>query len=273
MKLSRQHARMMLVMLMTVFTGNVSAKNSPPTHYQFNESETVPVVLSSVDINRLVVKNDKITSIDCPAGFCVVTSTKTDSSGAARVSLNLAAPFTAYISTAKGLNFGLFITPKAKPAVTSIFTAQYTRAERASSFDKQSPYTSMMTDFTSQMIRYLATGEPIDGYRIHVIDNTKEDVKRALDNHRYKGVGAAAYHPVKKQTKPTGLTSEPAVVFSGQHFNGIIYRLTNHSPQAMTLTTSQFYSPTTRAAALSTPNLKSHQVAHLFVVSGGEAMR
>ncbi len=42
--------------------------NTPPNTYTFNDNETVPVVLSSVDINRLVVKDDKIMSIDCRPG-------------------------------------------------------------------------------------------------------------------------------------------------------------------------------------------------------------
>lgn len=225
------------------------AKNTPPTYYSFNDSETVPVTLSSVDINRLVVKNDKITSIDCPEGFCIVTGTKTDVSGAARLSLNLAAPFTAYISTEKGRHFGLFITPKAKPAVTSIFTAKYDPEARPSVFDKRAPYTSMMSDFTAQMMRYLATGERINGYQVQIITHTKEKVTA------------------------TGLTTEVAVVFTGRHFNGIIYRLTNHSPEKIDLTTTQFYSPTIRAAALSTTTLQSQQVGHLFVISGWETVR
>ncbi|SUJ06909.1 TraK domain-containing protein [Shewanella morhuae] len=116
---------------------SVLAANTPPKHYGFNDSETVPIELSSVDINRLVVEGDKITSIDCPEGFCVVTGTKSDKSGAARVNLNLAMPFTAYVSTEKGRHFGLFISPKAIPAVTSIFTAEHYREEQPSVFDKK----------------------------------------------------------------------------------------------------------------------------------------
>ena len=273
--LCKQGAVAMMVMgaLSASLSTSAVAKNTPPTQYRFNDSETVPVVLSSVDINRLVVKDDKITSMDCPQGFCVVTGTKSDNSGAARVSLNLAAPFTAYISTAKGRHFGLFITPKARPAVTSIFTPEFAPREQASTFDKSSPYTSMMSEFTAQMMRYLATGQLIEGYQVHIIDNTKEPLKKALNRHSHKGFTPRSVSAIDTLPAPTGLTTEPAIVFTGKHFNGIIYRLTNHSPQVMTLTTAQFYSPTVRAAALSTHTLNSQQVGHLFVVSGGEASR
>lgn len=253
---------------------SVLAANTPPKHYGFNDSETVPIELSSVDINRLVVEGDKITSIDCPEGFCVVTGTKSDKSGAARVNLNLAMPFTAYVSTEKGRHFGLFISPKAIPAVTSIFTAEHYREEQPSVFDKKTPYQTMMTEFTAQMIRYLNTGKPIDGYRVHLISDGTEDTK--VDNEPRStetSIDEAMFSRLNEQTpEPEGLTTKPVVVFTGKHFNGIIYRVTNHSEIQVTLTTSQFYSPTTRAAALSTYDLAPQQTGHLFIVSGGEIM-
>lgn len=249
---------------------SAQAKNTPPTHYTFNDSETVPVILSSVDINRLVVKDDKITAIDCPEGFCVVTGTKSDNSGAARVNLNLAVPFTAYVSTQKGRHFGLFITPKARPAVTSIFTPEFLREQTPSLFDKQAPYTTLMSEFVAAMMRYHATGEPIKGYQVHSIDNTQANLEKAVKQQMVKGMGAAYQPNAPVKVKPTGLTSEPAIAFTGKHFGGIIYRLTNHSNAAMTLTTAQFYTPTMRAAALSTHKLLSQQVGYLFVVSGGD---
>lgn len=266
-------AIMVMAALSASLSANAVAQNTPPTQYHFNDSDMVPVVLSSVDINRLVVKGDKITSIHCPEGFCVVTGTKSDNSAAALLSLNLAVPFTAYISTAKGRHFGLFINARAKPGVTSIFTSERYSREQPSTFDKRSPYTSMMSEFTTQMMRYLATGQMIDGYQLHIIDNTKEMVKKALNRHSHKGFTVRHASDSPSALAPTGLTTEPAFVFTGKHFNGIIYRLTNHSSHAMTLTTAQFYSPTVRAAALSTPTLNTQQVGHLFVVSGGEAIR
>lgn len=258
-----------------LFPMSVLAANTPPKHYGFNDSETVPIELSSVDINRLVVEGDKITSIDCPEGFCVVTGTKSDKSGAARVNLNLAMPFTAYVSTEKGRHFGLFISPKAIPAVTSIFTAEHYREEQPSVFDKKTPYPTMMTEFTAQMIRYLATGKPIDGYRVHVVN---DDLERTTVDSEPRGtetsIDDAMFTRLNEQMpKPAGLTTEPAFVFTGKHFNGIIYRVTNHAALPVTLTTAQFYSPTTRAAALSTYELAPQQTGHLFVVSGGESMQ
>lgn len=260
-------------LFLSAFPLHVLAKNTPPTHYTFNDSETVPVELSSVDINRLIVANDKITSVDCPQGFCVITGAKGDNSGAAKVNLNLAVPFTAYVSTQKGRHFGLFITPKAKPAVTSIFTPEHYREEQPSVFDKQTPYTTKMTEFITQMMRYHATGKPVDGYRVQVVNTVKAAVDSEPRSTEFS-IDDAMFTRLNEQIpKPAGLTTEPAIVFTGKHFNGIIYRVTNHDAQTASLTTAQFYSPTTRAAALSTYELAPQQTSHLFVVSGGEVGR
>lgn len=273
----KRHRRPLLALtsgalLLAITPLQAFAKNTPPTHYTFNDSETVHIELSSVDINRLIVANDKITSIDCPQGFCVITGAKADSSGAAKINLNLAVPFTAYVSTQKNRHFGLFITPKAKPAVTSIFTPEHYREEQPSVFDKQTPYTTQMTEFITQMMRYHATGAPVNGYRIHHIDTTKEELAYLARHHGAKGFSTRATYKTKEPIeRPTGLSQEPAVMFTGKHFNGIIYRLTNHSPEKMTLTTAQFYAPTVRASALSTHTLLTQQTGYLFVVSGGEA--
>ncbi|SUJ06888.1 TraK domain-containing protein [Shewanella morhuae] len=133
----------------------------------------------------------------------------------------------------------------------------------------------MMTEFTAQMIRYLATGKPIDGYRVHVVNDDLEHT--TLDSEprgTETSIDDAMFTRLNEQMpKPAELTTEPAFVFTGKHFNGIIYRVTNHAALPVTLTTAQFYSPTTRAAALSTYELAPQQTGHLFVVSGGESMQ
>lgn len=237
------------VLCLLLLSHAVQAKNKPSLTYTFNDNDTVPVVLSSVDINRLIVKGDKITSVDCPAGFCVVTGTTSDLSGAARLSLNLSMPFTAYVTTAHGRNFGLFITPKARPAVTSEFIGINSIKEKPSVFDKDTPYASMLTQFTEQMITWLHTGKMMDGFSLHPVD--------PLSTLKLKN------------DKPLSIV--PATVFVGKHFNGIIYRVTNNSANDLPLTNAQFYSRTTRSASVSKTHLSPNSVAHVFVVSGGES--
>ncbi|WP_210444919.1 TraK domain-containing protein, partial [Vibrio crassostreae] len=49
------------------------ADNVAMVSYEFNEGDTIPLSLSSINVNRLLVKNDRIISIVCPKGFCTST--------------------------------------------------------------------------------------------------------------------------------------------------------------------------------------------------------
>ncbi|MDP2534112.1 type-F conjugative transfer system secretin TraK [Photobacterium damselae subsp. piscicida] len=91
-----------------------------PNTVLFSDNETVSVNLSSLDINRLVVKDDKITSVTCPTGFCTMPANPVDESGtgapvdpqgAGLISLNVLEPFTLYITTEKGRSFGCLSAP------------------------------------------------------------------------------------------------------------------------------------------------------------------
>lgn len=222
------------------------AKNTPPTTYTFNDNDTVSVVLSSVDINRLVVKGDKITGIDCPAGFCVVAGTKSDTSGAARLKLNIAVPFVAYVSTKKGRQFGLFITSRAMPAVTSEFIGVQNTQQAPSVFDKTAPYPVQLAEFTAQMVRWTETGEMMSGFSLHPVDP--------------KTVASAFNAP---------LAVIPDTLFVGKPFSGIRYQLINNTATVKHLTTAQFYSHSARSAALSASRLAPNETAWLYIVTGG----
>ncbi|MFC1502841.1 type-F conjugative transfer system secretin TraK [Pseudomonadota bacterium] len=223
-----------------------NAKNTPPTTYTFNDNDTVPVVLSSVDINRLVVKDDKITGIDCPAGFCVVSGTKSDTTGAARLKLNIAVPFVAYVGTKKGRQFGMFITPRARPAVTSEFIGRQNTRQVPSVFDKTAPYTTQLAEFTAQMIRWTQTGDMMGGFSLHPVDP--------------KTVASALAAP---------LAVIPDTVFVGKPFSGIRYRVKNNTATVKQLSTAQFYSLSARSAALSATRLAPNETAWLYIVTGG----
>ena len=223
------------------------AKNTPGTTYTFNDNDTVPVVLSSVDINRLVVKNDKITGIDCPAGFCVVSGTKTDTSGSARLKLNISVAFVAYVSTQKGRQFGMFITPQAIPGITSEFIGVQNTQHTPSVFEKKAPYTTQLAEFTAQMIRWTKTGEMMGGFSLHPVDpNT-------------------VTHTLKAR-----LAVIPDTIFVGNTFSGIRYKLKNNTTTTQSLTTAQFYSRAARSAALSTDQLAPNDTAWLYIVTGGK---
>ncbi|BDU46805.1 hypothetical protein TUMSATVNIG3_56030 (plasmid) [Vibrio nigripulchritudo] len=58
-----------------------SANNVPKTVYPFNDGDTVPISLSSININRLMVADDRIINLTCPRGFCTTTGHQKDKSG------------------------------------------------------------------------------------------------------------------------------------------------------------------------------------------------
>lgn len=83
--------------------------------YYFEQNDTIVLPLSSVNTNRLVVKDDKIVNLHCPRGFCLAKANQRDQSGSITVKLNIALPFTAHVTTEKGQNFSLFINPMTRP--------------------------------------------------------------------------------------------------------------------------------------------------------------
>ncbi|WP_439899211.1 TraK domain-containing protein [Photobacterium leiognathi] len=64
--------RFLFALSMWMLTPLVWAQATPPTTVPFADNETVSLTLSSLDINRLVVRGDRITSVTCPTGFCTL---------------------------------------------------------------------------------------------------------------------------------------------------------------------------------------------------------
>ncbi|NMS52824.1 TraK domain-containing protein, partial [Vibrio parahaemolyticus] len=60
----------LMSMLITTLSPFVLASNVKKATFPFADGHTMPVNLSSVNINRLVVEDDKILTITCPHGFC-----------------------------------------------------------------------------------------------------------------------------------------------------------------------------------------------------------
>ncbi|GBL02521.1 type-F conjugative transfer system secretin TraK [Vibrio harveyi] len=119
--LRRKHLLSLLALLTFLIAPFAMAQNAAKVSYEFAEGDTIPLALSSININRLVVKNDRILSIVCPKGFCTSTGNQKDASGSIALKINIALPFTAHITTEKGRLFALFITPKATPALVTEF--------------------------------------------------------------------------------------------------------------------------------------------------------
>ncbi|MFA0213341.1 type-F conjugative transfer system secretin TraK, partial [Vibrio artabrorum] len=71
----------------------------PPSLFSLSDNETVQVALSGVDVNRLLVNDDSITSVRCPSSFCVMDNEPSED-GSVLLSLNTQrglAPFTFFV--------------------------------------------------------------------------------------------------------------------------------------------------------------------------------
>ena len=101
--------------------------NTPPKTIHFNDNETVNAVLSSIDMNRIVIDGDQVQNISCPSNFCTISAKKRDQSGAVLLSLSTHVPFVLYVTTKNQKNFGVFVTPQAQPATTTIFKHKSSR--------------------------------------------------------------------------------------------------------------------------------------------------
>ncbi|EKE00995.1 MAG: IncF plasmid conjugative transfer pilus assembly protein TraK, partial [uncultured bacterium] len=203
----------------------------------FADNEQVNVVLSNRDINRVLVKADKIQSINGPTGLYTA---KNDVSGSVYISLYGEVPFTVFASTVKGHNFSLLITPRAVTGRTVIL-------------EPTSP--SLLT----------ARFEETDGYQKLLVTLINGMINsEALEDY--------AYGEIKKSKKTSvGVVSiKPIASYSGSHLLGIISEVKNKSKAPIALKPSYFYKPGVRAVALSQQMLGPSETGLLYQVIGRE---
>lgn len=229
-----------------LFSASVLAKNVPAKTYDFDDNDTIPINLSSLNLNRLVVSDDKIVTLSCPIGFCTTKGNNNDKSGSITVKLNIALPFTAHVATKKGRNFALFISPKATPAIVSRFTANNRHLTKKSVFSRGFDYPVQIAKLTKAMVLWTRFKKPIDGFKTHLIDPDTLQEEGSQD-----------------------LTITPQTVFVGNDYSAIIYTLQNNTNVTMPITTAQFYSFAARSASISKEALAPNETALLYVVTGG----
>ncbi|MBN3495485.1 type-F conjugative transfer system secretin TraK [Vibrio neptunius] len=240
-----KHLSWLMAVLFTFLSPFALANNVQKATFPFADGDTIPVSLSSVNINRLVVEGDKILNITCPQGFCTTHGIQKDKTGSVSLKLNVALPFTAHVLTQKGRLFALFITPKATPGIVTAFTPTDQHLSRPSLFERGFDYPSAIANFTKAMMLWKENGTAISGFRLHSVD------------------------PKTLPKKNVSLPVIPQTVFVGRDYSGIIYQIKNQSSDPVTLTTAQFYSYAARSAALDKYQLAPNETTYLYVVTGG----
>ncbi|ARC95100.1 type-F conjugative transfer system secretin TraK (plasmid) [Vibrio coralliilyticus] len=222
-----------------------TANNTKQSTYTFEDGDTISMPLSSLDVNKIRVKSDRIISIICPTGFCTNQNNAKDKTGSVAVKVNIQAPFTAQVTTEKGRLFALLINPKATPGQIVELTYAQAHLDQKSIFERQFDYPQALTEFTKAMMLWKRDKTPVPGFRIHFVDPDT----------------------LPEDTGPLPLT--PQVVFSGKDYSGIIYQVTNQTSQTKTLTRSQFYSYAARSASLDSLVLAPGESTTLYLITGG----
>ncbi|WP_305810549.1 type-F conjugative transfer system secretin TraK [Photobacterium leiognathi] len=244
--------RFLFALSMWMLTPLVWAQATPPTTVPFADNETVSLTLSSLDINRLVVRGDRITSVTCPTGFCTLPmsgeegaiAAPTDPQGASLIALEVQEPFTLYITTEKGHSFGAFVRPLAVPAVTTVFVPLARDTQQAAQFEKSSPYEEVI----ASLIRHMISETVPQGYQITPV--TMSGKRKQADS------------------TPQEVTLTPTLTYQGEVLTGTVYTVTNNTANTVTLHPTAFYQQGVKALSFSSPTLRPHSSLVMYQVTG-----
>jgi conjugal transfer pilus assembly protein TraK len=120
------------------------AHTTAPVTIKIDNDHQANIELSTVDINRIFVKHDKITSINAPDNR---VDAHNDSTGSVYINVNGVTPFTTFLTTKNNRHFSMLVIPKSEPGVTVRFVAKtrikphYIHHRRSAlRFEQSTPY-------------------------------------------------------------------------------------------------------------------------------------
>ncbi|ELI5720908.1 type-F conjugative transfer system secretin TraK [Vibrio fluvialis] len=215
---------------------SAEAQTRPPKVYEVKNNELVQISLSSVDLNRIVIMDDKVSTINCPAGFCTVAKER-DSSGGTLLNIAASArntergiefpPFTMFIDTENGRHFSALVIPMAVPAVTAIFNVAENKLEAIEKKRKAMPYVSMLSSFMKESVYAFENNTTMPEF-------TKYDVSKNYRVCKDDEKGVECINPNK-------VNALPITVFHGGDYNIIVYKLYNPMNKDALIKRSEFY--------------------------------
>ena len=184
----------------------------------FADNAQVTATLSNRDLNRILVKGDKIQSVNGPTGLYAA---KNDNTGAAYISLYGDTHFTLFISTVKGHNISLLVAPKDGAGRTVLL--QPTTAANNTHFEETGSYQASLIT----LMNIMSSGETTEDYTYH------RELKAKKTN----------FYDVADL--------KPLASYHGAQFMGLVSEIINKSKQPLVLKPSYFYKPSVRAVSLS----------------------
>ncbi|MGF1916702.1 type-F conjugative transfer system secretin TraK [Vibrio splendidus] len=239
-----------------LMAASASSTVLPPHLFSLSDNETVQVPLSGVDVNRLLVKDDVITSVRCPSGFCVMDN-EPSLDGSVLLSLNTKrglAPFTFFVSTEAGRHFSILAVPRAVPAVTAIFTLKENVTAKWEETVKSVPFVTRLDQLMKASILSMDSGQAPAGFVRH---NLTEDTKPC---QRLKGYERTRCLTRMKREYQEGaraaLNAVPRVIFKSPTQSVLVYRLINRTGETAPLYANQWYVDGLQAQAI-IPNVNA----------------
>ena len=214
----------------------------------FADNEQVRVILSNRDINRIVVTGDKIKTIQGPTGLYTAKNDSFDASGSAYISIYGETPFTIFVSTIKGHNLSLLVTPKTAPGRTIILestTPTLVTNNRA----KADGYQKTLIDLMTNMISL----EPCEDYEYFSISEAKK--------HKW-------ITNIKKINFRNVADVTPIAFYRGEKLSGILSKISNRTRNPIILKPSYFYQPGVKAIALSEQTISPLGTCWLYQIVG-----
>ncbi|MBD1576948.1 hypothetical protein HC723_10960 [Vibrio sp. S11_S32] len=221
----------------------VYATTQSPAHYTLNDNDTTQIVLSSVDMNRVMIEGDTISAIHCPTGFCITG--KTDGNGGALLSLANGVPFTLFLDTTKGRHIGVLVLPASTAGKTISLHVDATEDEALDSIEHSAGYDARYVEIMKAVLKAYDHNQTLKGYSIKHY-STKEQ---------------------KKQLKKYGvIQSQPLVQYESSHYIATLYLLSNHSLATVPLSPAMFHQKGMPALSLASDRVKGEHISTLVTL-------
>jgi len=225
--------------------------NNKPVTIGISNDHQAHITLSSKDINRVFVVNDKITSFNAPNNRLVAHN---DQSGSVFMTVTGTDTFAVFVATKKGRHFSLLVTPKNESGVTVKFVpktpaaAHYSNhSPQATQFEASSPYEKTLVKLLDDVMH----GKTPPGYSpVPWIDFKKVAITQL------------PWHPKGWKTLSEKITKG----FLGGELAVRVLRVTNHTRHSITLGAIYFFREGVRAVAIEKDRLKPHQSTAVYEV-------
>lgn len=207
------------------------------------DNETTTAKVSSIDVTRIFVQSDRISSVRGVKG--AYTRENDEEKGEIYIqptSLYQHRAFTILLDTEKGRHFTLLLTPTASPAETLMLVPKGVGRESAGRFERANVYELTI----SHLIRDMRNGVMPSGYSM-------------------KEVNAKKTYQINKK-----VLVKLKTIYQGLNLRGEIYIVTNQTDSLIQLDERDFYKNGTRAISLDRITIPAKSSVYLYRVIGHE---